>query len=369
MKFFSLEADRNRVFGLDLLRFFAIIFVVLGHSKILVPEQYDYLIGKFILDGVSIFFVLSGFLIGRILINQLIQHKTKVSDLLTFWKRRWIRTLPAYLVVLIFLVIYTYLLKPNRLPNDFYKYFFFLQNFNVPQPPFFSESWSLSIEEWFYLSMPIIFILVFSIRKKYSAILFVIISIIVLVVFYRFHLFQTRDISTFTKVDLNILRQVVPRLDAIMFGVLGAYLSLFKEKLWALLCKKWMIIIAFIILYLLKQFNSNYDTFYFIVLLPAFKSFAVLLMLPFLSSYKLKKTNFISQSITFISLTSYSMYLVNRTIVIEIIIKYGLNNNLTGKHVFEGSWIPEYILFWTITLLLSFLMYKLIEKPFLKLRK
>lgn len=369
MKFFSLDADRNRVFGLDLLRFFAIIFVVLGHSKILVPEQYDYLIGKFILDGVSIFFVLSGFLIGRILINQLIQHKTKVSDLLTFWKRRWIRTLPAYLVVLIFLVIYTYLLKPNRLPSDFYKYFFFLQNFNVPQPAFFSESWSLSIEEWFYLSMPIIFMLVFSIRKKYSAILFVIISIIALIIFYRYHLYQTRDISTFTKVDLNILRQVVPRLDAIMFGVLGAYLSLFHQKLWTLMSKKWMVFIAFIILYLLKQFNSNYDTFYYIVILPAFKSFAVLLMLPFLSSYKLSKTNFISQSITFISLTSYSMYLVNRTIVIEIIIKYGLNNNLSGNHIFEDSWIPEYILFWVLTLLLSFLMYKLIEKPFLKLRK
>jgi peptidoglycan/LPS O-acetylase OafA/YrhL len=369
MKFFSLDADRNRVFGLDLLRFFAIIFVVLGHSKILVPEHYDYLIGKFILDGVSIFFVLSGFLIGRILINQLIQHKTKVSDLLNFWKRRWIRTLPAYLVVLIFLVIYTYILKPNRLPNDFYKYFLFLQNFNVTQPPFFSESWSLSIEEWFYLSMPIIFILVFSIRKKYSAILFVIISIIVLVVFYRYHLFQTRDISTFTKVDLNILRQVIPRLDAIMFGVLGAYLSLIQKELWSKLNFKWIVIGAFIILYLLKQFNSSYDTFYYIVILPALKSFAVLLMLPFLSNYKLSKTNFISQSITFISLTSYSMYLVNRTIVIEIIIKYGLNNNLKGYHIFKDTWIPEYILFWVITLLLSFLMYKLIEKPFLKLRK
>lgn len=368
MKFFSLDADRNRVFGLDLLRFFAIIFVVLGHSKILVPEQYDYIIGKLILDGVSIFFVLSGFLIGRILINQLIQHKTKVSDLITFWKRRWIRTLPAYLVVLIFLVIYTYLLKPNRLPNDFYKYFFFLQNFNIPQPPFFSESWSLSIEEWFYLSMPIIFILTFSIRKKNNSIVFVITSIIVLILFYRFHLFKTRDISTFTKVDLNILRQVVPRLDAIMFGVLGAYLSLFKEKLWAFLNKKWMTFIAFIMLYLLKQFNSNYDTFYYIILLPALKSFAVLLMLPFLSSYKLKKTNFISQSITFISLTSYSMYLINRTIVIEIIIKYGLHDNLKKNHAFDENWIWEYLLFWVLTFSLSFLMYKLIEKPFLNLR-
>jgi len=154
-----------------------------------------------------------------------------------------------------------------------------------------------------------------------------------------------------------------------MFGVLGAYLSLFQKKIWALMNKKWIVFIAFIMLYLLKQFNSNYDTFYYIVILPSLKSIAVLIMLPYLSEFKLSKTNFLSQSITFISLTSYSMYLVNRTIVIEILIKYGLHDNLSGNHIFEGAWIQEYILFWAITLTLSFLIYKFIEKPFLKLRK
>jgi peptidoglycan/LPS O-acetylase OafA/YrhL len=39
MKLFSLNAGTSRVFGLDLLRFFAIIFVVVGHSMILVPKD------------------------------------------------------------------------------------------------------------------------------------------------------------------------------------------------------------------------------------------------------------------------------------------------------------------------------------------
>ena len=232
MKFFSLDADNNRVFGLDLLRFFAIIFVVFGHSKILVPDKYDFLIGKFILDGVSIFFVLSGFLIGRILINQINQNKTKLSDLITFWKRRWIRTLPAYLVVLTFLVSYTFLLKPARLPLDFYKYYLFIQNFNAPQPPFFSESWSLSIEEWFYLLIPIIFLFFIKLTKKKHTLIIVIFSIIFLVILFRYYLYKTVDVSSFYNVDLSILRQVLPRLDAIMFGVLGAYLSFFKKEKW-----------------------------------------------------------------------------------------------------------------------------------------
>ena len=369
MKFFSLDADNNRVFGLDLLRFFAIIFVVFGHSKILVPDKYDFLIGKFILDGVSIFFVLSGFLIGRILINQINQNKTKLSDLITFWKRRWIRTLPAYLVVLTFLVSYTFLLKPARLPLDFYKYYLFIQNFNAPQPPFFSESWSLSIEEWFYLLIPIIFLFFIKLTKKKHTLIIVIFSIIFLVILFRYYLYKTVDVSSFYNVDLSILRQVLPRLDAIMFGVLGAYLSFFKKEKWNYFNKSWIVFLAFLILYLLKQFNSNFSTLYFIVFLPALKSIAVLMMLPFLSLWRLNKTNFLSQSIVFISLTSYSIYLVNRTIVIDIIFKYMLHDNLKKKHVLDDYWIWEYLLFWIVTFILSFLMYKLIEKPFLNLRK
>ena len=93
------------------------------------------------------------------------------------------------------------------------------------------------------------------------------------------------------------------------------------------------------------------------------------MMLPFLSLWRLNKTNFLSQSIVFISLTSYSIYLVNRTIVIDIIFKYMLHDNLKKKHVLDDYWIWEYLLFWIVTFILSFLMYKLIEKPFLNLRK
>jgi peptidoglycan/LPS O-acetylase OafA/YrhL len=50
----------NRVIGLDLIRFFAIVFVVWGHACFLIPievrEQYSYFN---IIDGVSVFFVLS----------------------------------------------------------------------------------------------------------------------------------------------------------------------------------------------------------------------------------------------------------------------------------------------------------------------
>jgi len=68
-KFFNIEISKNRVFGLDLLRFIAIFMVLLGHSLIMVPEHLRPSVYPYIFDGVAIFFVLSGFLIGGILIK------------------------------------------------------------------------------------------------------------------------------------------------------------------------------------------------------------------------------------------------------------------------------------------------------------
>ncbi len=369
MIFFSLGAG-NRIFGLDLLRFFAIIYVVLGHSKILLPEQFDTYIGKTILDGVSIFFVLSGFLIGQILIKQINRGETNFKALTHFWSRRWLRTLPAYLFVLILIVSYTAYLKPSRLPEEWYKYFYFMQNMFEPIPPFFGESWSLSVEEWFYLITPILFFVgvrLFQKNKKLT-LLILIISMIIAVVLYRFYLYNHLVLLEEKHVSSVMLKQVIPRLDGIMIGVLGAFLATYYNVIWDKLNKWYVFVLMFLLLYIIKQFNSSTESAYFCVYVPLWKSLAVFFMLPYLSKLEIKKPNLIVRFITFVSITSYSIYLLNRTIVIDVIFKYVIHGNLKDFHSIEKNWEFEYILFWIITFILSFLMYKLIEKPFLKLR-
>jgi peptidoglycan/LPS O-acetylase OafA/YrhL len=370
MKFFRLDTG-SRIFGLDLLRFLAIFYVVLGHSKILLPEKYDAIIGKTILDGVAIFFVLSGFLIGRILLKQIDEGKTDLKSLIVFWKRRWIRTLPAYFIVLTILVIYTGVLKPTRLPETWYKYYFFIQNLFVTQPPFFSESWSLSIEEWFYLLIPLLLFIslyLFPKNRKNTILLFIFCSIVAVFI-YRAFLYQEL-ISIETKnIDSNLLMRVIPRLDGIMVGVLAAFISLYLKTLWNKFSTIWVFILAFVFLYLIKQFNSSNESYYYCVITPLSKSILILFTLPYLSNLDIKKNNIFTRFITFVSLTSYSLYLINRTIVIDIFFKYLLHNNLKKKHFFGEYWIIEYFSFWVISFLLAFLMYKFIEKPFLKLRK
>ena len=68
---FRIDFDQNRVFELDILRMVAILLVVIAHSLSFMPSGISKLIDRFLLDGVGIFFVLSGFLIGKILIRLL----------------------------------------------------------------------------------------------------------------------------------------------------------------------------------------------------------------------------------------------------------------------------------------------------------
>jgi len=71
MRFFKIEIDSSRIFGLDVLRALAILFVIFQHAGNYLPEVLKQNYNVFIFDGVSIFFVLSGFLIGKILDREL----------------------------------------------------------------------------------------------------------------------------------------------------------------------------------------------------------------------------------------------------------------------------------------------------------
>jgi len=138
----------RRVYRLDLLRALAIMTVFTAHSVLSygAPESLAWL--QFGGTGVDLFFVLSGWLIGSQLFKELKRYKD--VDIKRFWIRRWMRTLPAYYAVLIFTIAQLSLTK-----DDFsipWNYFVFLQNYDYPLT-FFTVSWSLCVEEQFYLAI------------------------------------------------------------------------------------------------------------------------------------------------------------------------------------------------------------------------
>ena len=97
------ESNRERIWGLDLYRSIAIILVVFTHGAYLL-EKTPFEGFPFIkmLDGVDLFFVLSGFLIGGILLKDITSTSgIGFKKLFNFWKRRWLRTLPNYYLILL----------------------------------------------------------------------------------------------------------------------------------------------------------------------------------------------------------------------------------------------------------------------------
>src|SRR5689334_25429303 len=106
--------------------------------------------------GVEIFFVLSGFLVGRIFLEAIARTSFSWATVKYFWTRRWFRTLPAYYLAFFASVLFAYLINHWAIlsvPSN-YLYLVFLQNFFTRSPDFFGHGWSLSVEDWFYLLLP-----------------------------------------------------------------------------------------------------------------------------------------------------------------------------------------------------------------------
>lgn len=155
----------KRITELDGLRGLAILMVLIFHYARFQPSQHSvlyYLLLPIGLtwSGVDLFFVLSGFLIGGILID----HKNSANYFKAFYFRRIHRIFPVY-----YLLIGTFLIARFLFPTSdlfvsampAWAYILFAQNLFSPflvtlGAPWMGVTWSLAIEEQFYLLLPMI---------------------------------------------------------------------------------------------------------------------------------------------------------------------------------------------------------------------
>ena len=350
----------SRVYGLDIIRALAILDVALIHGNMLLAKAgMDFMKIKLI-DGVEMFFVLSGFLIGSMLINTIEKKGLSFSTVYKFLVRRWFRTLPNYFLILIVNIIIVYF---GIIKEDFsqfnYKFFFFIQNFSKPFHGFFWESWSLSIEEWFYLLFPfsiLIFGLLAFKRVKISYVVLFVISLFLIVpIMLRASVVNIE--SYWNNIQMKGI--VIYRLDSIAFGLLAAYLNKYHFKSFTRY-KNMMLVIgligAFILMYIDKHHHFNF----FRIFDYSILSFCIFLFLPKLNSITNIKTRF-AKVVTHISMISYSMYLINLAVVAEVIYF-----NIPIQSKFTA--IMAYLLFWFVLITLSTLLFKYYEKPMMDLR-
>lgn len=339
---------------LDLCRSIAIILVLLSHGRIFLipifPQAQWLKFGGFL--GVELFFVLSGFLVGRIFIEKIEKNTHTVNWIISFWSRRWLRTYPSYILFLLLNIIFLYNIRPEHLPN-IYRYLSFTQGIINPHPLFFGEAWSLSVEEIFYFFTPISYAIIFIVTKKHkTAFWFSVFILLTIPLALRTHAVFFRDLS------FNDIRSTaIYRIDSIMIGVLFIFflhrLNLFIFKLGTLfLC---------VLIYITAQKDSFLDSSMFlkIFLFPMTNfCFGCLLSLGYNWNIHSKIT-FISSRI---ARWSYSAYLTNLPILylIKYIAPLKQNNYL---------YATEWLIYVTGTLLSAYIVYTHFEKKIFLFRE
>ncbi|MBE9666864.1 acyltransferase family protein [Mucilaginibacter boryungensis] len=359
----------KRVFGLDVFRATAIILVLMSHTISLIGTKVImdifYVVGVI---GVELFFVLSGFLIGIILIK--LYHTAPVisfESIKVFWIRRWFRTLPNYyLMLIVYIFMFSYLNHKNILTKfDTLLYFGFLQNFfSEIKESFFGVSWSLSIEEWFYIFFPA---LLFGSQRFFKNKQKAIFTLIIIFIAFPF---LTRTYFEFFGRNIGWdtgYRKIVPlRLDGIAMGVLAAYFKYYYDQQFNKY-KNLFFSIGLVFLLLLIVFFYYATCVHSTVSMNIIKatvfftlfSLSIALLIPFI--YKLNDSNLnkiFLLIIRNISIISYSMYLLHPIIIIFVLHFFIIYNV-----------ICKILLMWILTLISGYIQYCFFEQKITRLRE
>ncbi|CAM2141946.1 exopolysaccharide production protein ExoZ [Pararobbsia alpina] len=227
----SIEADAARLtrpnmqgrrVELDFVRGLAILAVMLDHfvsvsTGVPVFDAFDVAFREFGLEGVNLFFTLSGFLVGGLLLKQLAEKGT--IDAWRFIVRRIFKIWPAYYVLLIFHVI------AGRHPIDSFLWqnAFHVQNFFGSS---ITQTWSLAIEEHFYLILPPVLLLAAKWRVGSSALIKALLGVCAVVLAARCVVVYEGELhaaAMFTQY----------RIDSLLAGVILAALYWLKPRTYA----------------------------------------------------------------------------------------------------------------------------------------
>lgn len=309
----------RRVFGLDALRAAAILSVVLAHAFVVLYPHLGEPLGFFGhggFYGVELFFVLSGFLIGQILLRS----GADIGNprvLLLFYVRRWFRTLPLFLLFLAVNVAIEYYLRNHRLtPEEIAQHGFFLRNFASSRLTFFIESWSLAIEEWFYLLFPATLAAGSLFIRKFDRVFVVSAA--------TFYLFSTIARVLSARIADHTWEQwqrfvVVNRFDALMIGMFAAWVVSRWPRFWLrhartlALVGAALLLIIYVSLWRIHDGHLAFapDSFFARTFRFNLVSVGFALLLPAAMGWGRTHENLASLSVRKIALWSYAMYLVH----------------------------------------------------------
>ena len=348
---------------IDGLRALAVVSVLVFHLN----ERF--LSGGFV--GVDIFFVISGYLITKLIYSELLSAQS--FSFKRFYLRRLRRLFPAMAFTFVFCLILSYLLfSPQHLANfgqslvsatlSFSNFFFWSESSYFDQENYFKpllHTWSLSVEEQFYFIWPsLICLLYFCFKRKSQLILPIAITSFGLLSLYLNYYFLLNEE---TLVNTIVNKEAEPFLDvrSTLFYLLP--FRVFEFALGAIIVwapspkdlykvRETLFLVGLaLIIYALINFNDQTIFPSFNALLPCVGATLIMYSGP---QHRLVLL-FSNRMMVGVGLISYSLYLIHWPIIVFYRYwKYKPISNL------------DYLVITSVSVLLAILMYRYIEQPF-----
>jgi peptidoglycan/LPS O-acetylase OafA/YrhL len=345
---YDLKNMQHKIPQLDAVRGLAILLVLLHNMGSKYPLPYSQWLISNGWMGVDLFFVLSGFLITGVLLRA----KSSEGYFKDFYARRCLRIWPLYYSLLIFMFVLIPLVRPSEAhmifeprSSPWWAYPLFLQNFLVPIPTMatgpLAVTWSLAIEEQFYLVWPFMVRFFSPIQLRRIAI-----GVICVAPALRYYLSAHHVI---------IYSNVFCRLDGLMAGALLALMirnenfvpSLFVARAWIVLALAAPLALIF------QKFDAQWMVFSFTALASA--AFVYLAMF---SAQPWLQVILNNRFLIFTGTISYGLYLLHK---IPMDMVQSLHLSQSPLVAFAVSFAAAFAL--------AILSWNVLEKPFLALKR
>lgn len=379
---------KSRIYfpGLDALRFFAALFVVINHTdqfKALfgIIESYEagMTLSRFIMSGhdaVVLFFVLSGFLITYLLLVEI--ERTDNVSIRDFYIRRTLRIWPLYyFVMLIGFFLVPVVIKLTNFDGyyvsvslnfwrKFLLYLFFLPNITLVlgyMPVGISHLWTIGVEEYFYLLWPQ---LIKRVRKNILPAIFGILIVRLGLITLFFFWFR-QDVFRPGWLDFLILAANQFTFEAMAMGGLLAYVYYHqKERILRILYHP---IMAYSLVILLAL-NMVVESTIFNHHIPFFGSFIVaglyatlILNISTNPGFPLKLEH---PAFSHLGKLSYGIYMYHVVVIYFVMIAFDMRGFRNDTLLFN---VILHTVVIVITLIVSHYSYRYFEKPFLRLKE
>jgi peptidoglycan/LPS O-acetylase OafA/YrhL len=307
--------------------------------------------------GVNLFFVLSGFLITRIIITR---NQSNILFLQSFYTRRALRILPPYflLLVVFWMMVWNSSVQ-NNVFNDhisLWRFLTFTQNFWMAEnasygPDGISVTWSVAIEEQYYLIFPILALILSKSRLPVFLACIAVTSVV-----WRACIFALDPSNNFPS-DLGTLG----RLDGLAIG--GLIACAFNNPQWTKWLKTNLVVLrramlwSFVMLLFVRRDSGSLMAYIGHTTLNLCSALVITNILLHLGSTSLWMHALRSRSLLFLGRISYSLYLFHPIIIATAFLLTGYPKTLSG-------WPQVFLLIGSLMLSLFFchLLFDRLEK-------